>query len=228
MEEKPRGGHTAIKVIFTIVVCFLLFAAAEIYIAGFPEAADDIVGSSAALFGIKTEPTFFKNCSAELKKALDGAEYFIEAIKNGFSGAGEKLPVITGRLFTCAAASPLEEYSGVSSEFGERELFGKLEHHEGIDFFAKEGTSILAAWPGKVLSTGYDAINGNFVTLEHGRNLCTKYCHLSGICVSTGNEILCGDVVGLSGNTGRSTGSHLHFEVIFSGVKIDPKECLSV
>ena len=226
MEENERGKHIVFKIIFTLITCFLLFAAAEIYIAGFPEKADDFVSDSAGLVGVELKSEFFKGCASTLKKALDNTEYFIETVKDNIAARSKKTPVITGRLFTCAAAVPVEEYTEVSSEFGERILFGKVEHHSGTDFSAKEGTSVLAAWPGKVLSTGSDEIYGNFVVLEHGKNLATRYCHLSEISVSIGNEISCGETIGKAGSTGRSTGSHLHFEVIFCGTKIDPKECL--
>ena len=84
------------------------------------------------------------------------------------------------------------------------------------------GTPILAAQGGTVASISYDDRSGNYVAIEHGNGVRTAYCHLETIDVAVGDTVQRGQVVAKSGNTGRSTGPHLHFIVKVHGKAIDP------
>lgn len=105
---------------------------------------------------------------------------------------------------------PVESYS-VSSKFGKR----GSSFHYGLDMPGRMGSNIYAAQGGVVKYTGYDADGyGNYIIIEHQRyKFCTLYAHLSAFGVSVGNFVNPGDVIGKMGSTGRSTGSHLHFEI---------------
>ncbi len=96
------------------------------------------------------------------------------------------------------------------------------EPHPGIDLAVPEGSSVRAAGGGWVESTGNDSSYGMFVLLRHPAGYESMYGHLSRVLVSRGDEVRAGQVIALSGNTGRSTAPHLHFEVRHNGRSIDP------
>ena len=121
-------------------------------------------------------------------------------------------------------ASPLNNALVVTSPFGMREhpvIGQELEHH-GVDLVAELGTPVMATARGVVVWRGNKLGYGNCVVIRHGKHLSTIYGHLSHIGVHTGQSISKGEVIGLSGSTGFSTGPHLHFEVRRDGVPVDP------
>jgi len=109
-----------------------------------------------------------------------------------------------------------------------REFSGKRgdEYHPGIDIAAPHGSPIRAAGDGIVLVAGWDEEYGNFVVLEHGFGLTTLYGHNSSLSVRKEDRARAGDVIAYLGNTGRSTGPHLHFEVRRNGIPADPRSFL--
>ncbi len=106
----------------------------------------------------------------------------------------------------------------VTSGFGYR--WGRM--HEGIDISVPEGTPIRAAASGTVILAAYSGGYGNYTCIDHGGGLSTCYAHQSGYAVSSGQSVAQGQTIGYSGNTGSSTGPHLHFEVRVNGVAQDP------
>lgn len=111
-----------------------------------------------------------------------------------------------------------------SSGFGYRKhpLLGTQRLHAGIDMAAPIGTVVRAAGSGTVISAGWGGGYGNLVQIDHGNGLITRYAHLSRIDVSPQQPIGRGQVVGLMGTTGQSTGSHLHFETRIQGNPVNP------
>lgn len=97
------------------------------------------------------------------------------------------------------------------------------DEHKAIDLAASLGTRVLAAATGEVVSIREDKYFGNMLILEHFNGYVTIYAHLAKILVEQGNIIKKGNIIGLVGNTGNSTGPHLHFEVISNGTQIDPE-----
>ncbi|MDR7854985.1 M23 family metallopeptidase [Tissierella sp.] len=106
----------------------------------------------------------------------------------------------------------------ISSRYGMRS--GRM--HTGLDIAAKKGTAINAADGGKVVYVGYKGAYGNMVEIDHGNGFKTRYAHLSKILVSVGTKVYKGQHIGNMGSTGRSTGSHLHFEVLKNGKSQNP------
>ena len=96
--------------------------------------------------------------------------------------------------------------------------------HGGIDLSAPQGTPVLAAAAGRVVFAGPLQLYGNGVILDHGLGLCTAYFHLHSIAVQTGQTVERGEVVGEVGNTGLSTGAHLHWEMRLNDVPVDPSQ----
>lgn len=111
----------------------------------------------------------------------------------------------------------------VTSNYGYRRSFRRM--HKGIDVKVYTGDTIYAAFSGKVRIVAFDRYGyGNYVGIRHPNGLETFYGHLSKQLVKNNQVVKAGDPIGLGGNTGRSTGSHLHFEIRFMGIAIDPAE----
>lgn len=112
----------------------------------------------------------------------------------------------------------------VTSTFGVRRdpLIGSAAFHSGMDFRAPVGMDAKATAPGTVVKAGWNGGYGRMVEIDHGRGFSTRYAHLSRIVVSVGQKVETRDVVGRTGNTGRSTGPHLHYEVRHNGTALNP------
>jgi murein DD-endopeptidase MepM/ murein hydrolase activator NlpD len=177
----------------------------------------------------------------ELAAALDSVEKNYERLR-GMVGAdvvpdrvalGNALPVAppiyaampgSGALYEADASAPrhwpLDERGYVTR--GQATASGGDEAHPGIDIAVPVGSVVRAAGGGQVLQTGTQAEYGNFVLLEHPGGYQSMYGHLSRILAVQGAQVRAGEVIALSGNTGRSSAPHLHLEIRLNGVSIDP------
>jgi hypothetical protein len=117
----------------------------------------------------------------------------------------------------------------IGSGFGFRTdpFTGRPALHTGLDFPADPGTPILAAAGGVVMSAGPHPQYGNLIEMDHGNGLVTRYAHTSRMLVKQGDLVKRGQKIGEVGNTGRSTGPHLHFEVLVEGVQQNPTKFLT-
>jgi len=117
----------------------------------------------------------------------------------------------------------------ISSGFGVRRdpFTGRLAHHMGLDIPAARGTAVLASGGGRVLSAGYRGPYGNAVVIDHGNGLQTLYGHCSKLFVRAGDLVMPRQKIAAVGSTGRSTGPHLHFEVIRNGARVEPGRILA-
>lgn len=115
----------------------------------------------------------------------------------------------------------------VTSPYGYRidPFTRKRKMHSGMDFRASSD-NVYAMMPGKVLKVGFDKVSGNYITLQHG-SITVSYCHLSVVLKRKNNLVAVGEVVGITGNTGRSTGEHLHLTCKIKGRAIDPSLILN-
>ncbi len=118
----------------------------------------------------------------------------------------------------------------LQSNFGRRvdPFTGRLAFHAGLDLSGPSGSKIVAAGDGKVVGAGWEGAYGNAIDIDHGFGLITRYGHLSAISVSEGDVIRKGQVIGVQGSTGRSTGPHLHYEVRQYNRPLNPANFLSV
>ncbi len=121
---------------------------------------------------------------------------------------------------------PLPGHTYISCNFGEEDAYGNS-GHRGTDIPAPEGTPILAAHGGTVIISGWNNSYGNQVLLDNGAGLSTRYAHMTAAAVSAGETVTAGQVIGYVGNTGNSTGFHLHFEVMQNGVRVNPLDAVT-
>ena len=131
---------------------------------------------------------------------------------------------VTGGLFQQVAA-PLDLYwyNDIASYYGYRKNpnTGNEELHRGVDIAVPTGTTVYAAHDGTVTTAAYDSYYGNYVVIEKD-GYTTKYAHMDSLSVSAGQSITKGTVIGTTGNTGSSTGSHLHIECLYNGEYYNP------
>ena len=139
---------------------------------------------------------------------------------------GAEVPYIGADGFCSPIGAGWE--SRVTSEFGYRRdpFTGKLKGHTGMDLAVPTGTPVRAALPGTVTVSQYNSSYGYYVMIDHGDGLSTLYAHNSKLVAKVGDTVEAGDIVSVSGSTGRSTGPHLHFEVRVNGQRTAPRAYL--
>ncbi|HPC38226.1 MAG TPA: M23 family metallopeptidase [Exilispira sp.] len=132
----------------------------------------------------------------------------------------EEKILFLGSLFK----DPLRGKGTLTSNFGTRidPFTYKPTFHGGVDIAVPVGTNVYAAMPGKIVFTGFKGDYGNLVIIEHGFGYETYYGHLSKILVKAGEQVDFSKVIALSGNTGKTTGPHLHFEIRYNKKRINP------
>ena len=147
----------------------------------------------------------------------------------GFAqGSGKLMSPDSTRTPTGTLQWPLPVAGTITSQFGHRvdPITGEVSSHTGTDIACAEGTPILAAADGIVtVANGLDSWGGSYgyyIQIDHGGGLETLYAHCSSICVTNGQQVQAGQVIGYVGHTGRATGSHLHFEVRANGNRVNP------
>ena len=154
-------------------------------------------------------------------------ELWAELLGGFAQGGGELMNPDSTRTPTGTLQWPLPVAGTITSQFGHRvdPITGEVSSHTGTDIACAEGTPILAAADGTVtVANGLDSWGGSYgyyIQIDHGGGLETLYAHCSSICVTTGQQVQAGQVIGYVGHTGRATGSHLHLEVHTNGSRID-------
>ena len=193
----------------------------EIYSAAIPIEDLGTVWQNIAAMGVT--PT------AEQQSNADSIYNLIRygAAGGGSGFAGSDVPFIGADGF----CSPIGENwrNVVTSEFGYRRdpFTGERKGHSGMDLAVPTGTSVRAALPGTVTVSTYNQGGyGYYVMIDHGNGLSTLYGHNSQLLARVGQTVEAGDVIALSGSTGRSTGPHLHFEVRINGERTNPRSYL--
>lgn len=143
-----------------------------------------------------------------------------------FDRLAEAISTSADRLAHIPSIQPISEkdMTQMASGYGYRvdPIYGTLKHHDGMDFASPTGTAVYATADGTVTHAGVSGGYGNLVEINHGYGYTTRYAHLSAIKVADGQRISRGDLIGLVGSTGKSTGSHLHYEVRYRGVPQNP------
>lgn len=157
------------------------------------------------------------------KSIVPGGHYFIpysvEFLKEIYTNYGKrKYVIIDNNDFIW----PLGVVDKITSSFGMR--LGQL--HTGIDLPANMGTPVIASKDGRVVFSGYAGGHGNSIFIEHRDNYFTRYSHNSVLFVKKGDYVKKGQIIGLIGSTGNSTGNHLHFEIRFDDIPLNPLDFL--
>ena len=161
-------------------------------------------------------------------------ELWAELLGGFAQGGGELMNPDGTRTPTGMLQWPLPVAGTITSRFGHRvdPITGEVSSHTGTDIACAEGTPILAAADGTVtVANGLDSWGGSYgyyIQIDHGGGLETLYAHCSSICVTTGQQVQTGQVIGYVGHTGRVTGNHLHFEVHVNGVRRDVETYFTV
>jgi murein DD-endopeptidase MepM/ murein hydrolase activator NlpD len=171
--------------------------------------------------------------AAPSRASIPAAADDLEALTENVREAGESLRVLD-RLITRAATAlaalpstwPVRGF--VNSEFGTRvsPWSGASEFHSGLDIAAERGTPVTAPAAGQIAFAGYHPEYGLMIVIDHGREIRTVYAHLARLRVRQGQHVERGATIGLTGTTGRSSGPHLHYEILVSGEPVNPRAYL--
>ncbi len=150
---------------------------------------------------------------------LGEADPAFRLLFNKWSGQGKKQPV----KLTIPSRKPVENYR-LTSSFGFRSdpFKGRRARHKGIDMAGPVGTPIYATADGIVGRSQWVRGYGNYIEINHGNEIQTRYGHMSRLNVKANARVKSGDLIGFMGSTGRSTGSHLHYEVRIAGEAVNP------
>jgi len=164
---------------------------------------------------------------------IEGMRKNIEKLKNEANerekSFNELLAFLNEQKSILASTPSLWPVQGwVTSSFGARRSpFGSgIEFHKGVDISTRFGKTIVAPADGFVVRSGYEPMDGNTVKIEHGHGFSTAYLHLSKIAIAQGERIKKGQVIGYVGDSGRSTGPHLHYSVYVNNVPVNPVKYL--
>jgi murein DD-endopeptidase MepM/ murein hydrolase activator NlpD len=208
----------------------------DVQVASLGSLANDV----SALYGLKSEPDL-RPQSAEgvneqrVSHSIDQLAILKNTAMSGVAGAGiaashEHFGTLTtsdwARLAELPSLWPVEGV--ITGSFGERidPFNGEGAFHTGVDISTAYGTPIIAPADGVVLDTSFINGYGRTVILDHGHGFTTLFAHMSGFAVGQGESVHRGDVIGYVGSSGRSTGSHLHYEVRIHNTPVNPHKYL--
>jgi len=154
----------------------------------------------------------------EIQKHLEKAE---------FSGDFDRLTMLENLVKVMPLSKPMKSYY-ISSGFGRRTdpITGRHASHQGLDFVGPEHGAVISPSDGKVILAGKFSDYGNAIVINHGFGITTRYGHLAAVKVTQGQIVKKGQLIAIQGNTGRSTGSHLHYEVRYRNTPLNPKKFL--
>ena len=148
----------------------------------------------------------------------------IDSGKKRANAAGQLVAGYRGKAVSIPSLMPLEG-SRMTSSYGMRNhpILQQRRNHNGVDLAAPNGTPVYATADGLVGMAQWYSSYGNYVQIEHGGEMQTRYAHLSSYVVADGERVRKGQLIGYVGSTGRSTGPHLHYEVRVGGEPVDPR-----
>lgn len=158
-----------------------------------------------------------------------GASPELDALLHHLPGGSRRIAEQTaGATLSVATALelgwPVDTAARITSPFGFREhpILGTRKRHTGVDIGVKSGTEVKSTASGVVVRAGEDSVSGRYLVIDHGRGVTSAYCHNSELLVGRGDRVRRGQLVALSGNTGRSTGPHLHYQIEIEREPVDP------
>lgn len=199
-----------------------------------------IAGEVSALYGLKAEPTLVSETSdqihdADVSSSLDQLHALRTSALSGATMVGLTMGLTrnatTADWIKANAAPNLWPVEGqVTGSFGERidPFNGEGAFHSGVDIGSSYGKQIIAPADGIVIFTDVMGGYGKAIMISHGNGISTRYGHLSGFAVTAGQRVHRGDVIGYVGESGRSTGPHLHYEVRINDIPVNPYKYLRI
>jgi len=199
-----------------------------------------IASEVSALYGLKSEPTLVSASSeqiqdSEITSSLDQLHALRTSALSGATMVGLTMGLTrnatTADWIRANAAPNLWPVEGqVTGSFGERidPFNGEGAFHSGVDIGSSYGTPVVAPADGVVRTTETLGGYGKTIMIEHGNGISTRYGHLSGYAVTAGQHVHRGDVIGYVGESGRSTGPHLHYEVRINDTPVNPYKYLRI
>lgn len=155
-------------------------------------------------------------CELERTGYINGAKGEVISTSHRLSDS------LYSKMNNISVSYPLEKMK-VTSPYGMRKdpMTGIYKKHNGVDLRARKAM-VYSMFPGIVHKVGYDERSGNYVVIQHGE-IAVSYCHLSKILIIKGSRVHAHEIIGISGNTGRSTGEHLHVTCKMKGTYINPE-----
>lgn len=187
-----------------------------------PETIVDTVEAQAAVDAADAAAAAFARVTPGLAQRLQGQQTGDSQFRSLFTAIRE-MEGTASQPISIPSRRPVDSMT-LTSSFGTRNdpFSGRRARHNGIDIPGPVGTPIYATADGTVGRAQRLGGYGNYVEIEHGYSLQTRYGHLSAIAVTSGQKVRRGDIIGYMGSTGRSTGSHLHYEVRIAGAPQNP------
>src|ERR1700692_4336226 len=199
-----------------------------------------IANEVSALYGLKSQPTLVTASQQEIQDAdvtssLDQLGALRTSALTGDATVGISLGITrnatTADWYRANAAPNLWPVEGqVTGSFGERidPFNGEGAFHSGVDIGSSDGQSVVAPADGVIVFADFMGGYGRAVVIDHGNGISTRYGHLSGYAVTAGQRVHRGDVIGYVGESGRSTGPHLHYEVRINDTPVNPYKYLRI
>lgn len=189
---------------------------------------------SRAMGGSASSSATTQQAAARTIASLTTPEDTFGLLRTLLEGLRSRLTVVArnvDRRNALAAATPSlwPSYGWLTSTMGPRRdpITGGADYHPGVDIAGERGQPVYATAAGTVRQVGYQGSYGNMVVIDHGFGLESRYGHLLRATVKAGDKVQRGDVIAAVGNTGRSTGYHLHYEVLANGRLINPLQLLT-
>lgn len=162
-----------------------------------------------------------------IREMHEKTEQIQSATEKQSDSFGSLLNYLEGQINLLASTPAIRPAAGwKTSGFGYRKspFTGLREFHKGIDIASRKGTPIIAPADGVVSFAGFKGLLGKTLILDHGHGMMTRYGHANDILVETGDIVKRGDKIATIGSTGRSTGPHLHYEVLLNGLRVNPEK----
>jgi murein DD-endopeptidase MepM/ murein hydrolase activator NlpD len=190
----------------------------------YPEQVMGIGGENPEPFNpLEVEPSFQDQALiTSMTNGLDRLKTEFSIQERSFQELVEYLEDQKSLLASTPSIWPVKGW--LTSGFGYRTspFTGRREMHKGLDIATRTGTPIIAPADGLVVFNGREGGFGNILSLDHGYGIVSKFAHLLSVDVKLGEKVKRGDIIARVGNTGRSTGPHLHYEVAVNGVSVNP------
>ncbi len=185
--------------------------------------AEELTGIGGESISVGGSGNYRKDMIAQLK-LLDRA---VAARKKGFESIFKHLRQQRRLLASTPTLCPIKGFKTSGFGFRISPFTGLKEFHKGLDIAARIGTEIRATGEGEIVYAGVNGTFGKMIEIDHGNGIVTRYAHAHKILKKRGTWVKKGDVIARVGNTGRSTGSHLHYEVRMNSVPVDPELYIS-